>query len=270
MRVSSSTFGSSSASFIKLKNNDFLERLRIAGKCVSDIMSMLEQLVKDKTNMSMIEIDKFVEAEIEKRGCSATFKNYKGFPNSVCISVNKALVHGVCTDYKLQEGDVVSFDFGATYKSAIADSAMTVIYGTPKSKEHVRMIETTEKCLSNAINAISVGKRLGVIGDAIYKTARNAGFNVITQYGGHSIDENQPHAQPFISNRSSINDGIRMQMGLVAAIEPLLVPYSCSTDTKISSDGWTVYTEGGVGSHSEHTIYLHTDRVEIITKRIDE
>lgn len=265
MRVNQSTFNSS-ASFIKLKDDDFLERLRIAGKCVSEIMSMLETLVKEKANLSMIEIDKFVEAEIEKRRCIPTFRGYKGFPNSVCISINKALVHGVCTDYRLQEGDKVSFDFGATFHGAIADSAATFIYGEPKSKEHVRMIETTKKCLSNAIDAISVGKRLGVIGDTIYKTSRNDGFRVIETHGGHGISENEPHDQPFVSNRANPNEGIHIQDGLVIAIEPLLVPYNCGIKTRVGTDQWTTYTEE-IGSHEEHTIFVHNDHVEIITAR---
>src|SRR5271170_2901658 len=115
--------------FVKLKDQDWLERLRVAGKCVSSVMTLLETLVKEKTTLSLNELNAFAEDHILKQDCTPTFKGYHGFPAGVCISVNEQLVHGIPTDYKLKEGDLVSFDFGATFKGAIADSAITCIYG---------------------------------------------------------------------------------------------------------------------------------------------
>lgn len=255
--------------FINLKDKDWLERLRVAGKCVSDVMSLLESLVKDKTNLSLNEINSFAESKIEKYDCLPTFKGYKGFPAGVCISVNEQLVHGIPTDYKLKEGDLVSFDFGATYKGAIADSAITLIYGEPKTKEHVALINATKASLYAGISAVKAGERLGSVGNAIFRCARDKGFRVIENYGGHGIDENTPHASPFVSNRGSVSEGIRIQPGLTIAIEPMLVPYRSNIKTKTSSDGWTVYTEE-IGSHTEHTVFVHEDHVEVITQRQDE
>ena len=258
--------------FIKLKDESWLEKLRIAGNCTSNVMKKLDDLIKEKTNLSLIEINDFAESEILKYNCNPTFKNYKGFPTALCISVNNQLVHGVPTDYKLKEGDIISFDFGATYNGAIADTAATFVFGQPKKEEHQRMIKVAEECLQNAIGAIKIGKRIGVIGNAIFKTAKKAGFKVIENYGGHGICATEdgigiPHDQPFISNKAEPTDGVRITNGLLIAIEPLLVPGNCSTKTRTGNDGWTVYTED-VSVHTEKTIFVYNDKVEIITERI--
>lgn len=255
---------------IHLQHNEWVERQRVIGKRLADIMGILQRLVFDKTKLTLLELDKIVENEITTSGFAPTFLQYKGFPNTCCISINRTLVHGVSTSYVLQEGDVVSFDFGITDDvGVIVDSANTMIFGEPKSQDHVRLIDTTKKCLYNAIRSIAVGRQLGVIGNAIFKTAKNAGFNVIDKFGGHGITINQVHAAPFISNKSLPNEGIVIQPGLSLAIEPLLVPYGCSTNTSLGSDGWTVNTED-IGAHEEHSLFIHSDCVEIMTLRPEE
>src|SRR5688572_2444687 len=125
-----------SNSLVRLKSDHWLNRQRVAGKVVADTLTLLEQLVKNKTTQSLLELNKIAEEYITNNNCTCTFKGFKGFPAGVCISINKQLVHGIPTDYKLQDGDVVSFDLGATFEGAIADSALTCIYGTPKSDLH--------------------------------------------------------------------------------------------------------------------------------------
>lgn len=251
-------------SLIDLKNQDWLDKQRVAGKIVAAALSLLENRVKEKTTQNLQELNDEAEQLITKAGASCTFKGYKGFPAGVCISVNKQLVHGIPSDYHLQDGDVVSFDLGATVDGAIADSALTCIYGQPKSDLHIQLIKATEESLMKGISAIAVGKRLGCIGNAISKCARNYGFNVITNYGGHGLTWNIPHAQPFVSNKGNVDEGIRIQPGLSIAIEPMLV--IGSTETKILNDGWTVVTDN-IGAHFEHSIYVHEDKIEIITDR---
>jgi len=258
-----------SNSLVTLHQSDWLDKQRVAGQYLADIMVMLQNLIKEKTTFSLLEIDALVEQEILKRECTPTFKNFKGFPGSICLSVNKQLVHGIPSDMKLQDGDLITFDFGVTYKGAIADSAVTMIYGEAKNKEHIRLVETTKLCLYNAIKAMGIGKRIGVIGNAIYKTAKNAGFNVIDKFGGHGISWNKPHADLFVSNKSSPDEGIYIQPGLTIAIEPLLIPANCSTNTKTDADGWTVSTED-ISAHTEHSLYVHSDHVEIMTWRPEE
>ena len=252
-----------------LHDNNFLEKQRVAGKVVAKCLNHLEQRVKDKTQLTLKQLSQEAEQIILENNCAPTFKNYKGFPESVCISINKQLVHGIPTDYKLQEGDLVSFDLGATFENAIADSAITIIYGEPKSERDVKLIQSTEECLYKAIESIKVGNKIGCIGNAIFKHAKNNGFNVIENYGGHGIGltkdgEGLAHAFPFISNKSNADEGIRIVPGLSIAIEPLLT-YG-SNKTKILDDNWTVTTENN-NSHFEHTLFIHEDYVEIITDR---
>jgi len=252
-----------SSSLIKLKDEDWLSKQRIAGKTVAQALQLLSSLVKEKSPLSLLEMNGLAEQFIISQGCTPTFKYYKDFPAGVCISVNRQLVHGIPTNNSLKEGDVVSFDLGATYEGAISDAAITCIYGEPKQDNHVQLIQSTKTALELAIREVQVGKRLGSIGNTIFKCGREDGFSVITEYGGHGLDWNRPHSLPFVSNRSEINDGIRAQKGLTIAIEPLFA--IGSNRTRVASDNWTVYTED-VSAHFEHTIYVHQDHVEVLTR----
>lgn len=254
--------------FIKLKSNDWVERQRISGKVVADALILLEDEVKNNTPKSLIELSNLAEELILDRHCSATFKGYHGFPAAVCISVNNQLVHGIPTDYILQDGDLVKFDLGATFQGAISDSAVTCVYGNYKEEKHRQLVLATQASLETAINCIELNEghnRLGNIGCSIDETAKQRGFGLISVYGGHGICENKPHAQPFVSNYSkTVDEGIRFQPGLTIAIEPLL----CIGDNKtiIGDDKWTVTTIG-LNAHCEHTIFLHENRIEVMTWR---
>lgn len=250
--------------FVDLKDDKWLALQRIAGRIASDALLLLDNAVKEKSTKSLIDLNQMAEDFITNAGGICTFKGYKGFPAGVCISVNKQLVHGIPTDYQLQEGDIVSFDLGVTVDGAIADTAITCIYGQPKSEQHVKLVKATEESLMQGIKAIKVGKRLGCIGEAIFNVVKTSGFSVVNNYGGHGLDWNTPHASPFVENKSDATKGIRIQSGLAIAIEPMLV--IGRPDTQTGSDGWTVYTPD-IGAHFEHSVFVHEDHVEIITDR---
>lgn len=260
---------SQSHDLIILKDAFWLERQKIAGQCVAGILKTLNKMVVEKTpNISLKDMEVEAIQQLKAANCTATFKDYKGFPGAVCLSVNRQLVHGIPTNYILQEGDVVKFDLGATYNGAIADAAITSIYGKPKSNTHVELIKMCNNALYEAIKSIKIGKQLGCIGYAIHRyVTSKTNFGLVTNYGGHGINENQPHASPFVANKSKSNEGIRIQAGLTIAIEPMLT--IGSPQTSLSKDGWTVLTEG-INCHVEHTIFVHNDSVEIITWRDDE
>lgn len=251
-------------SLVKLKNQDWLDKQRIAGKIAAKTLLKLKGFVESRTFHSTNTLSQIAEEYILKAGGTPTFKGYKGFPAAVCISVNKQLVHGIPDDTVLDHGDVVSFDLGVTYEGAIADTAITCIFGEPKSDKHVQLVKATEEALMKGIEAVAVGKRIGAIGNAIYKFARGKGYGVINQYGGHGLEWNIPHAAPFVPNKADLEEGVRIQPGLAIAIEPMLVPGS--TVTRVLSDGWTVVTDD-IGAHFEHSIFVHEDHVEIITDR---
>ena len=253
-----------SSTLVKLKDKNWLDKQRVAGKIAAQCLATLQQYVALETRLSLLDLNNLAEDIIIKAGGSPTFKGYKGFPASVCISVNKQLVHGIPDDTVLSDGDVISFDLGVTYEGAIADTAITCIWGKPKSEKHLALVQATEESLMKGIAAIAVGKRLGAIGNAIYKYGRSKGFGVINNYGGHGIDWDTPHAPPFVSNKADPEEGIRIQPGLTIAIEPMLV--IGSTTTRTASDGWTVLTDD-IGAHFEHSIYVHEDHVEVLTDR---
>ncbi|HEY5268666.1 MAG TPA: type I methionyl aminopeptidase [Candidatus Saccharimonadales bacterium] len=248
-------------SLVRLKDNNWLEKQRVAGRIAAKALLLLENEIKQQTTKTLLELDKLAELYIRDNGGIPTFLMYKGFPNSVCISVNKQLVHGIPTDYKLQDGDLVSFDLGVTIEGAIADTAITVIYGQGNDKLK-KLIQDTEDALMKGIEAIAIGKQLGVIGNAISKHAK--GYGLINNYGGHGLDWNIPHAAPFVENKSDPDKGIRIQPGLAIAIEPMLTLGSVATTT--AADGWTVVTPD-LSAHFEHSVFVHEDHVEIITDR---
>jgi len=251
----------------RLKDLEFLEKQLVAGKVVAKSLKILEDLVAEKTDKSLIELDLLIESLIVENKCVPIFKGYKGFPNACCISVNNQLVHGIPTDYKLVDGDIIKFDLGASYEGCIADAAITCIYGEPKSNLHMKMIEGCRECLKKGIEGIKIDNRIGSIGEIIFNVASSYGLKVIQSYGGHGIDINEKgegilHSEPFINNKDSKNNGIRIQEGLVICLEPMVT--FGDIGTKVGEDGWSVYTKE-VNAHFEHTIFIGKNGVNIIT-----
>lgn len=253
------------SAFVVLKDDAWFQDQKKAGACVAGILRTLNQMILDATpNLSLKGLEAEAIKQIEEAGCTATFKGYKGFPGAICLSVNNQIVHGIPSDYILQEGDVVKFDLGATYNGAIADAAATAIYGKPKNQQHVELVNVCKGALYHAIKAIQVGKQLGVIGFAINKYVQSKSrFGIITKYGGHGIDRNTPHAAPFVANKARYNEGVRIQPGMTIAIEPMLVVGDPTPTTE--KDGWTV-TAKGIGAHFEHSVFVGSDKVHIMTE----
>lgn len=252
--------------FISLKGDDWLSKQRVAGRITARALSLAKDLVLQNNNLTTNKLSEKIEEFILENSCTPTFKGYKGFPAAACISINEQLVHGIPNEYVIQDGDVVSIDLGCTYKFVIADSAITFIKGKPKNDLHVKLIETCKLSLENAIKQISIGKRMGVIGSGINHIVKNTKFSIITQYGGHGLDYDHPHAQPFIPNKSNSQTGVRIQPGMSFAVEPQIVIGEAKT--RVLPDGWTVVTPG-IGAHFEHSVFIHSDKVEIVTE-LDE
>ena len=246
-----------------LKDQFWLENQIHAGKCICDIFKKCSYAISNIDNLSLIDLEKIAIWTLKEYNCTATFLNYDGFPSAICASVNKALVHGIVTDYVLQPGDVVSVDVGATYNGAIADAARTWIYGPAKCKQHEELLKVCQLALKAGQDAVRVGNRLGSIGNAINKVVSKSGFGLITEYGGHGMNLNTPHAQPFVANKQAPNSGIRITNGLSIAIEPMAV--IGSSKTKVGTDGNTVFTND-IGCHFENSVTVMEDAVYIITE----
>lgn len=248
---------------IKLLDDKFLKRQKIAGNCVRACLNSCQSLINSGGNISLKDLEKVCLSQMKAFGCTPTFLNYHGFPSAICTSVNNQLVHGVVTDYVLKEGDVVTVDLGATFDGAIGDAARTWIFGKEKLKTHVELIQKCKESLTEAYKSIKVGSQLGVIGNSIFKTVKDSGFGLIVNYGGHFIAENTPHAEPFVTNKSNKNEGVRIQNGMTFAIEPLLV-IGQDTTTSVGKDGWTVYTKN-ISAHFEDTFFVWEDKIHLIT-----
>jgi methionyl aminopeptidase len=250
--------------FITLKDDLWLKRQRVAGIAVSSCIKKFAEILKNDSGMSLKDIQKISLEIIKSMDCTPTFLNYKGFPGAVCLSVNECLVHGIPSDYVLQDGDVVTLDLGATYEGAIADAAFTCIHGTPKNPKHIEMLALCQQSLNAGIRAIEIDKRVGVIGSAIWNTVKNSEFSLVEEYGGHSLSYDVPHADPFVPNKSAVNYGPKLKQGMTLAIEPILI-MGKSSQTKILEDKWTVVGKD-IGCHFEHTTFIHENYVEVITE----
>ncbi len=254
------------------KDDLWLKRQKIAGRCVAACLKNCGEAIKSGLpNLNVLDLVKICERQFDLYNCEPTFYNYKGhssipFPSKICVSINEQIVHGIASDRILLEGDVVSIDLGATFEGSIADAARTFIYGEPRSKEHVRLLHICWEALNAGIKSVKVGNQIGAIGHAISSYTKNTGFGLITQYGGHGINYNQPHAEPWIGNKDISTNGIRMMNGLSIAIEPQLL-LGTDTSTKVLNDGWTVVSKAGyVSAHFENSVTIFNNEVHNITE----
>ena len=182
----------------------------------------------------------------------------------LCASVNDAVLHGLPHPYRLRDGDLVSFDFAASLNGWVCDSAVSVAVGTPR-EEDLRLIEATEVALARAIAVARAGNKVGDLGAAIGATAREYGYAVNTQFGGHGVGRTM-HGDPHISNNGRAGRGFALRPGLVIAIEPWLM---AGTDQiRMDDDGWTIRSaDGSRTAHSEHTVAITDGDPIVMTAR---
>ena len=197
-------------------------------------------------------------------GAVPTFKGYGGFPGSICSSVNEQIVHGIPSQgVVLQEGDIVSIDTGATYQGWVGDNAWTFYVGTP-SESWRALCECTRDCLKAAIEQAVPGNHLGDIGAAVQELAESNGYGVVRDYVGHGVGRVM-HEDPEVRNYGKRGRGVKLQAGMVIAIEPMITlgTYTCHT----LSNGWTVVTDDGLpAAHYENTVAITNDGPVILTQ----
>ncbi|MCK9567827.1 type I methionyl aminopeptidase [Candidatus Pacearchaeota archaeon] len=249
----------SKSEIIVLKDKDWIGRQKIAGRVVGKAHQEIYAMFKGMaSNLTLSKLNSMVDDLIRQNNCTPTFLNYRGFPSSICASLNTELVHGMGSrNIQLKDGDVLKVDIGATFEGAIGDCAVTYIYGKPKNPEILRLLISCQDALYDAIALVEPGRRIGEIGRAIFDRSKSDGFGVVIEFGGHGIEHNKLHADPFVPNKSSVNDGVTMQPGMSIAIEPMFV-LGKNVKTKTLTDKWTVITHD-IGCHFEHTITLDED-----------
>lgn len=244
---------------VTLKDELWLKRQVYAGKVVAKAHQGFYAMLRGRaTKLTLKDLESFAHELILKNNCIPTFLNYRGFPSVICASLNKEIVHGFGTrDIELKDGDVLKIDIGATFEGAIADCAVTYVYGKCKNDNVLKMLISCQDTLTDAINVVKPGSRIGDIGKVIWDRSKLYGFGVITEFGGHGIDYNTLHAPPFVPNKAKSDEGLTIQPGMSIAIEPMFV-LGNNTNTKLLNDKWTVITKD-VGCHYEHSISLDKD-----------
>ena len=234
--------------------------MREAGRIVATILEKLRGALRP--GLKTRELDDLAASELTRLGARSSFRGYRGFPAHLCVSINEELVHGIPGERVLQEGDLVSLDFGAIYQGFQGDAAITVGLGeiSPQTKE---LVATTENALKAGIDAARTGARLGDVSAAIQHYAESRGFSVVREYTGHGIGR-QMHEEPQIPNFGEPNTGPELKKGMTLALEPMVT--AGNWPTRVGSDGWTVSTaDGSLCAHFEHTLAITDGRPEVLT-----
>ncbi|MEE8204793.1 MAG: type I methionyl aminopeptidase [Dehalococcoidales bacterium] len=245
---------------IIIKSSREIAIMRQAGRIVAETLEILRSRLR--AGMKTKELDDIVERELKRRGAKPSFKGYRGFPASVCVSLNDEIVHGIPGDAVLNEGDIVSLDLGAIYNGFQGDAAVTV--GVSQiSPEAERLLAAAEDALKAGISAARPGARLGDISASIQRCAESGGYQVVREYTGHGIGR-QMHEGPQVPNYGRPGTGPLLKKGMTLALEPML--NIGGWRTKVDEDLWTVRTaDGSLSAHFEHTIAITDDGPEVLT-----
>lgn len=245
---------------ITIKSPREVELMRQAGKVVAQAKARLAEAVRP--GITTRELDQIAEQEIRRCGAKPSFKGYRGFPATICVSINDEIVHGIPGDRVIRDGDVVSLDVGAIVGGFHSDSAFTVGVGAV-SQEARRLIEATREALKIGISQARAGARVGDIGAAIQQYAEGLGYSVVRQYVGHGIGR-ALHEEPQVPNYGVPGRGPLLRKGMTICIEPML--NMGTWETVQMDDGWTVKTaDGSLSAHFEDTLLITENGAEVLT-----
>jgi methionyl aminopeptidase len=210
----------------------------------------------------MLELDQVAADIVSAHTCIPSFLNYHGFPGRICTSINDVIVHGIPTDYRLVEGDILSLDAGAIFEGYHADAAITFGIGEV-SDEANALMDATEQAMWAGIRQVGHEVRLGDIGAAVQAVGEAAGLGVVREYVGHGIGRSM-HEKPEVPNYGERGTGMRLKTGMAICIEPMF--NVGAAESTVDADGWTVRTaDGGLSAHFEHTVALTEDGIKVLT-----
>lgn len=245
-----------------------IEAMRPAGKFVAEVLTALA--AASDVGVNLLELDALAHRMIRERGAESCYIDYHPsfgampFGKVLCTSVNDAALHGLPFDYELQDGDLVSLDFAASVDGWVADSALSLVVGTPR-QEDLDLIELVETALKAGIAAAVAGNKMGDVSAAIGAVARSAGLGINTDFGGHGVGHTM-HGDPHVPNDGRAGRGYPLKPGLVFAIEPW---FMLGTDEIYTDpDGWTLRSvDGSRAAHVEHTIAITKSGPIVLTAR---
>lgn len=245
---------------IILKTKREIEIMRRAGRLVAEAHELVRKHIKP--GVMTKELDKIVEDFLRSQNAIPTFKGYNGFPYSICASVNEEVVHGMPSNRKLQLGDIISVDIGATFEGYVGDSAKTFFVGEVDDEKR-RLVEVTRQSFYEGIKFAKESFRLSDISHAIQQFAEDAGFSVVRDYVGHGVGRKM-HESPQIPNFGKPGKGPRLQEGMVLAIEPMI--NAGTYNVRVLENDWTVVTvDGKPSAHYEHTIAITDGEPMLLT-----
>lgn len=249
---------------IVYKSPPEVDRMRRAGRIVAGTIDRV--LAAVAPGRSTADLDRVAEEHIRDEAATPSFLGYRGFPASICASLNDEVVHGIPSPKRvLKEGDLLSLDFGAIWDGFHADAAVSVFVGEPPSDEAEKLVRVTEESLEAGISQIRPGGRLSDISHAVEQVVLGAGFEVVREYVGHGVGRNL-HEDPQIPNYGPPGRGPELRPGLVIAVEPMV--NLGGWETRVLADDWTVVTmDGLLSAHFEHTIAVTEDGHEVLTAR---
>ena len=247
---------------IVCKSPGEIERMRAANALVADVLAELAAMVKP--GVTTQELDRVAERLVREGGAEPAFKGYRGYPATLCASVNEQVVHGIPSARQLVEGDILSLDMGVKLNGFFGDSAVTVPVGRI-SEDAQRLLVVTQEALQHGIAQVRVGNRVSDIGHAIQEHVERHGFSVVREFVGHGIGA-ALHEEPQIANYGEPGRGPRLAEGMVLAIEPMV--NMGRPAVKVLADGWTAVTrDGSLSAHFEHTVAVTRQGPLVLTLR---
>ncbi len=248
---------------IILKAPSEIEKMRVANSIVGEVLQELKTVLA--AGMTTLDLDRIAAEGIEKRGGSPAFRGYRGYPATLCVSINNEIVHGIPDPKRVvAEGDVVSMDLGAIYDGFYGDSAISVIVGGKGTETARRLLHVTETALYKGIEYARPKHRLQDISAAVQSWVEGNGFSVVRQFVGHGIGRSL-HEPPEVPNFGRRGRGPILKVGMVLAIEPMVTVGS--PEVKVLSDGWTAVTaDGSLAAHFEHTVAITKKGPYILSK----
>jgi methionyl aminopeptidase len=237
-----------------------IDLMREAGSILAETLTRLRSMARP--GVTLLELDRDADQFIRGRDCIPGFVGYQGYQNAICTSVNDQVVHGIPTNRKLREGDVLSLDAGLIYSGFWADAGLTVGVGKISAQAQ-RLIDVTEQSLDIGIAQALAGNRIGDISAAVQAHVERAGYSVVRQFVGHGIGRDM-HEDPQVPNFGIAGRGPLLKAGMVLAIEPMV--NAGSPDVALLGDGWTVVTvDHSLSAYFEHSVAITPDGPEILT-----
>lgn len=243
------------------KSSAEIEKLRLSGRLVREILE--ETCQKVRPGVTTLELDKFVEKRLAQAGAKPASKGYRGYPNVLCASINEEIVHGIPSERRLREGDIVGLDLGIILDGYYGDSAITVpVERISEAAE--KLLEVTEEALQLGIEQARLGNRLGDISAAVQEHVEKHGFSVVREFVGHGIGRDY-HEEPQIPNYGKAGHGPALKEGMVFTIEPMV--NAGTSDLRVLDDHWTAVTaDGGLSAHFEHMVAVTRNGPEVLTR----